>query len=112
MCCASRCGRSWERLRERLYAGRYLDAARIAAIYNQGMEDRVRRSKRNRAREQILKWFAEGYPVFVSGEIKPSKPMPRFPLPVPPCYDGVREFSVYVAREGRGRDLARRHLAR
>ena len=53
--------------------------------------------------EQILKWFAEGYPVFVSGENQTIQAYAAaFPYRSRPCYDGVREFSVYVAREGRG----------
>ena len=39
------------------------DAARIATIYNQGMEDRVATFETEpRTPEQILNWFAEGYP--------------------------------------------------
>ena len=50
-------------------AGTPSDAARIAAIYNQGMEDRVATFEtETRSAEQTLKWFDEGYPVLVSGE--------------------------------------------
>ena len=59
------------------------DAARIAAIYNQGIEDRVATFETEpRTAEHILNWFAEGYPVFVSGEIKHSSLCRSVPLPV------------------------------
>ena len=35
-----------------------------------------------------------------------------FPYRSRPCYDGVREFSIYVAREGRGRGFGRAALSR
>ena len=37
--------------------------------------------------------------------------MPRLsPTGPAPCYDGVREFSVYVAREGRGKGFGKAAL--
>ena len=88
------------------------DAARIAAIYNQGIEDRVATFETEpRDAEQILKWFTEGYPVFVSGEKQTVQAYAAaFPYRSRPCYDGVREFSVYVAREGRGKGLGKAAL--
>ena len=88
------------------------DAARIAAIYNQGIEDRVATFETEpRSAEQILKWFTEGYPVFVSGESQTVHAYAiAFPYRSRPCYDGVREFSVYVAREGRGRGFGKATL--
>ena len=35
-----------------------------------------------------------------------------FPYRSRPCYDGVREFSVYVAREGRGKGFGKRRTWR
>jgi phosphinothricin acetyltransferase len=50
-------------------AGTRADAARIAEIYNQGIEDRVATFETEpRMAAQILNWFVEGYPIFVSGE--------------------------------------------
>ena len=88
------------------------DAARIVAIYNQGMEDRVATFETEpRTPEQILKWFDEGYPVFVSGEKRTIQAYAAaFPYRSRPCYDGVREFSVYVAREGRDRGFGKAAL--
>jgi L-amino acid N-acyltransferase YncA len=88
------------------------DAAPIAAIYNQGIEDRVATFETEpRNAEQILKWFDEGYPVFVSGENQAVHAYAiAFPYRSRPCYEGVREFSVYVAREGRGRGFGKAAL--
>jgi L-amino acid N-acyltransferase YncA len=88
------------------------DAARIAAIYNQGMEDRIATFETEpRSAEQILKWFMEGYPVFVAGENQSIQAYAAaFPYRSRPCYDGVREFSVYVTREGRGRGFGKAAL--
>jgi len=88
------------------------DAARIATIYNQGIEDRVATFETEaRDTEQILKWFTEGYPVFVSGENQTVHAYAAaFPYRSRPCYEGVREFSVYVAREGRGKGFGKAAL--
>lgn len=80
------------------------DAARIAAIYNEGMADRTATFETTeRDGTAILAWFDAGHPVFVScaGETVMAYAA-AFPSSSRPCYDGVREFSVYVAREGRG----------
>jgi L-amino acid N-acyltransferase YncA len=86
-------------------AGILADAARIASIYNQGMEDRVATFETERRDEAaILDWFERGYPVLVSGEANIVMAYAvAFPYRNRPCYHGVREFSVYAAREGRGR---------
>jgi L-amino acid N-acyltransferase YncA len=93
-------------------AGTTADATRIAEIYNQGIEDRVATFETEpRRAAHILNWFAEGYPIFVSGE---KHNILAYAIALPyrsrPCYDGVREFSVYVAREGRGRGFGRAAL--
>ena len=88
------------------------DAARIATIYNQGIEDRVATYETEpRTPGQILRWFTEGYPVFVAGENQIMQAYAiAFPYRSRPCYDGVREFSVYVARESRGRGFGKAAL--
>ena len=93
-------------------AGIRADAARIAEIYNQGIEDRVATFENEpRTAAHILNWFAEGYPIFVSGENQNVQAYAvAFPYRSRPCYDGVREFSVYVAHEGRGRGFGRAAL--
>ena len=80
------------------------DATRIAQIYNQGIDDRGATFEiDHRTTDQILLWFEQGYPVFVAGEDSyPSAYAVAFPYRSRPCYEGVREFSVYVARDARG----------
>lgn len=81
------------------------DAEAIARIYNEGIEDRLATFEtRPRSAEDIASWFGGRYPVVVvedNGEIfafaSTSTYRPR------ECYDGIAEFSVYVARSARGR---------
>ena len=88
------------------------DAARIAKIYNDGIADRIATFETEpRGPQQILAWFDAGYPVQVSGENeKVMAYAVAFPYRSRPCYDGVREFSVYVAREGRRKGFGRTAL--
>jgi len=85
------------------------DAGAIARIYNQGMEDRAATFETSpRTAAQIAIWFEQGYPVFVAGEDdRVLAYAAAFPYRPRPCYDGVREFSVYASREARGRGLGR-----
>lgn len=80
------------------------DAARIATIYNEGMEDRAATFETEpRTAAQIMLWFEFGYPVIAAGESADIQAYAvAFPYRSRACYDGVREFSVYVARSGRG----------
>lgn len=80
------------------------DAHRIAAIYNQGIRDRIATFETAlRTDEDIAAWFDNGYPVFVAGRDHTVMAFAvAFPYRDRPCYEGVREFSVYVAREARG----------
>jgi L-amino acid N-acyltransferase YncA len=89
------------------------DTARIAEIYNDGIADRIATFETEpRGPQQILAWFDQGYPVQVSGEDeKVMAYAVAFPYRSRPCYDGVREFSVYVAREGRGKGFGRAALS-
>ena len=89
------------------------DAAVIAAIYNQGIADRVATFEtRPRTAADIAAWFDGTHPVVVAerdGAVvafaSASTYRPR------DCYRGVAEFSVYVAREWRGRGAGRAALA-
>jgi phosphinothricin acetyltransferase len=80
------------------------DAAPIARIYNQGIEERVATFEtRPRSAEDVLAWFDGVHPVVVveaAGAViafaSTSTYRPR------ECYSGIAEFSVYVAREARG----------
>lgn len=85
------------------------DAARIAEIYNQRIADRVATFETEpRRAAQIVGWFTDGYPVFVSGEGEAVMAYAvAFPYRSRPCYEGVREFSVYVARDGRGKGFGK-----
>jgi phosphinothricin acetyltransferase len=82
------------------------DAAAIARIYNEGIEDRVATFEtRLRTPDDILRWFDGIHPIVVveaeDGQViafaSTSTYRPR------ECYAGIAEFSVYVAREARGR---------
>ena len=85
------------------------DAAVIAEIYNQGIEDRVGTFEtRLRTAEDIQGWFDGAHPVVVAetdGQIvawaSTSVYRPR------ECYAGIAEFSVYVRREARGQGAGR-----
>jgi L-amino acid N-acyltransferase YncA len=79
------------------------DAAAIARIYNQGIEDRVATFEtRLRTNEDIVKWFDGTHPVVIAEEdgrvvafAGTSVYRPR------DCYAGIAECSVYVERTAR-----------
>ncbi len=83
------------------------DAEAIVCIYNEGIDDRVATFEtRHRSAEDIASWFGGRYPVVVVedddeilGFASTSTYRPR------DCYDGIAEFSVYVARSARGRHV-------
>lgn len=85
------------------------DARAIARIYNQGVEERTATFEtRPRTADEVRAWFGTGHPIVVveeNGEViafaNASEYRPR------ECYAGVAEFSVYVARESRGRGAGR-----
>ncbi len=85
------------------------DAAAIARIYNQGIEDRVATFETQlRSRADVAGWFDGRHPLVVvedAGQIlafaATSTYRPRA------CYAGIAEFSVYVAREARGQGIGR-----
>lgn len=88
------------------------DAPAIAAIYNEGIEDRVATFEtRPRTPDDIVKWLGGRYPVVVVEDgprivafASASSYRPR------ECYEGIAEFSVYVARSERGRGHGRAAL--
>src|SRR5579863_7639682 len=79
------------------------DAPFLAAIYNEGIEDRVATFEtRPRSADDIRGWFDNRYPIVVveeRGQIvafaSTSMYRPR------ECYAGIAEVSVYVARRFR-----------
>lgn len=85
------------------------DASAIARIYNDGIADRVATFEtRPRSVADVEAWFGDPHPVVVvedGGEVlafaSTSTYRPR------QCYAGIAEFSVYVARESRGRGAGR-----
>src|SRR5213080_3885744 len=89
-------------------AGRH-DAAAIARIYNNGIDDRVATFEtRHRTAADVEGWLDGRHPVVVvedDGSIvafaSTSDYRPR------DCYAGIAEFSVYAAREARGRGAGR-----
>jgi L-amino acid N-acyltransferase YncA/protein-tyrosine-phosphatase len=88
------------------------DAAAIARIYNQGIEDRIATFEtRPRTAEDVAGWFDGVHPAVVAmeggrivGFASTSSYRPR------ECYAKIAEFSVYVARDYRGRGVGRRAL--
>ena len=88
------------------------DAARIAAIYNEGIEDRVATFQTvPRGEADILGWITKDYPLLVAGDDVVKAFAVAQPYRVAPYYDGVREFSVYVARGGRGQGYGKLALS-
>jgi L-amino acid N-acyltransferase YncA len=86
------------------------DAASICAIYNQGIEERIATFEtRLRTPADIEGWFSPGaLPVVVAEEdsrvlgfASSSSYSTR------ECYNGIREFSIYVDRKARGKGLSR-----
>ncbi len=91
------------------------DAAAIAAIYNQGIEDRLATLEtETRCAEERRRWLAARgprHPVIVAeadgrvvgwASLNPFNPRP--------AYDHVADFSVYVGRDWRGRGVGHRLL--
>ena len=85
------------------------DADVIATIYNEGIDDRVATFEtRHRTEDDIVAWFGGKHPVVVveldgkvAGFASTSTYRPR------ECYDGIAEYSVYVARNARGNGVGR-----
>lgn len=88
------------------------DAPALAAIYNEGIDDRVATFEtRHRTPDDILKWFDGRHPVLVledEGRVVAFASTSTYRGRE--CYDGVAETSVYVARGCRGRGYGRAAL--
>jgi L-amino acid N-acyltransferase YncA len=90
------------------------DAAAIAAIYNQGIEDRVGTFETElRTETMVRSWFDGMHPIVVveqAGEVlayaSTSAYRPRA------CYARIVEFSVYVRRDWRGKGVGRLAMTR
>ncbi|MHB8576847.1 MAG: arsinothricin resistance N-acetyltransferase ArsN1 family A [Dehalococcoidia bacterium] len=87
------------------------DAAAIARIYNQGIEDRVATLETvQRTPEERAEWLLNHdarHPVLIAAE--PSGEVAGWaslnPFNPRPAYDHVVDFSIYIAREKRGRGI-------
>ena len=91
-------------------AARRADAVAIAAIYNEGIADRIATFETEpRSPEQIARWFDGRHPIVVVEDEDQS--VVAFASSSGyrdrACYAGVAEFSVYVARRHRGRGAGR-----
>ena len=90
------------------------DAAAIAEIYNQGIAERVATFETEpRTPAQIAAWLKPGNFVMVAAAEGrgPVAFAASFPYSSRPCYTGIGEFSVYVARDFRGRGAGKAALA-
>lgn len=88
------------------------DAAAVAAIYNEGIADRVATFQtRPREPEEIEGWLAHGLPFLVATSGEEVIGFARV-SPYSDCcvYGGVGEHGVYVARSARGRGAGRQLL--
>jgi len=85
------------------------DAAAIARIYNDGIDDRVATFEtRHRTVADVERWFDGRHPVVViedDGGILAFAATSDYRAR--DCYAGIAEFSVYAAREARGRGAGR-----
>ena len=82
------------------------DAAAIAAIYNEGIEDGIATFEtRPRTADDIRAWLGTRFPVMVvdDGTGRVISFASSSPYRARECYAGIAEFSVYTARESRGR---------
>jgi phosphinothricin acetyltransferase len=82
------------------------DAPAIAAIYNQGIEDRVGTFEtRPRSPEAVAAWFDGRHPAVVVADAhgRVVAFAASYAYAARECYAGIAEFSVYVARPERGR---------
>ncbi len=86
------------------------DAAAIARIYNEGIEDRTATFEtRPRVASDITAWFDGRHPIVVAEDADEDLLgfAATFEYRSRECYAGVAEFSVYVARAARGQGVGR-----
>ena len=88
------------------------DGAAIAAIYNQGIQDRLATFETDlRTPDDIAALLAERLPAHPAVVVESSGRIAAFAWTAPysprPCYAGIGEFSVYVDRALRGMGAGR-----
>lgn len=85
------------------------DAAAIADVYNEGIEDRVATFEtRLRTAEDVAAWFDGVHPIIIAeekGQVLAFASTSSYRSR--DCYKGIAEVSVYVARKSRGRGAGR-----
>jgi L-amino acid N-acyltransferase YncA len=88
------------------------DAPAIAAIYNEGIADRVATFEtRERTPDEVRGWLDDDLPVLVATTGEDVVGFARVAPYSDRCvYTGVGEHGVYVARAARGRGVGRRLL--
>ena len=98
----------------RMRAATLADAGAIAAIYNEGIADRIATFETEpRSAAEIAEWFT-GRQLVIVAETEETGPVAfaaSFPYGARPCYAGIGEFSIYVRRDYRGRGAGRAVLA-
>jgi phosphinothricin acetyltransferase len=98
----------------RMRAATLADAGAIAAIYNEGIADRIATFEtKPRSSAEIAEWFT-GRQLVIVAETEETGPVAfaaSFPYSARPCYAGIGEFSIYVRRDCRGRGAGRAVLA-
>jgi L-amino acid N-acyltransferase YncA len=90
------------------------DAAAIASIYNQGIEDRVGTFETDlRTETMVASWFDGIHPIVV---VEQEQDIIAYASTssyrTRPCYAGIAEFSIYVRRDWRGKGAGRRAMTR
>ena len=84
------------------------DASAIARIFSEGIADRVATFEtETRTSAEILEWFRPGTLIVVAGAEGIAAFAASFPYSTRPCYAGIGEFSVYVARDQRRQGAGR-----
>jgi phosphinothricin acetyltransferase len=88
------------------------DAAAVAAIYNEGIEDRLATFEtRPREAAEVRAWLEDGLPFLVATDGDEVAGFARVSPYSDRCvYQGVGEHGVYVARSARGAGLGRQLL--
>jgi L-amino acid N-acyltransferase YncA len=86
----------------RMRAATLADAGAIAAIYNEGIADRIATFEtKPRSSAEIAEWFT-GRQLVIVAETEETGPVAfaaSLPYSARPCYAGIGEFSIYVRRD-------------
>ena len=88
------------------------DAAEIARIYNQGIEERNATFEiRHRTTDDVLRWFDGTHPIVVVEDPGVVAFAATFTYRPRACYDGIAEVSLYVDQRHRKRGAGRLALS-